>query len=70
MGGKCHSRSMEPFTDSLQKLINGMDCSQLIHRTIADVSQIRGVYLPKPPDECIGQISATFVQLEVEKYHY
>lgn len=53
MEGKRNSRTMEPFTDSLQKLIHGMDCSQLIHRTVADVSQIRGVNPPMPLDKCM-----------------
>lgn len=52
MRGKCDSRSMDDFEDSLRKFINGMDCSQLIHRTIAEVSAIRGVNLPKPPEQC------------------
>lgn len=52
MGGKCDSRSMDDFEDSLRKLINDMDCSQLIHRTLAEVSEIRGVNLPKNPDQC------------------
>ena len=54
MRGELHSRSREAFCDKLKKEIEALDCSQLLHKSAADASTIRGVCLPdgKQPNQC------------------
>ena len=47
MSGSVNCRTGSEFSDILKKQIESLDVSQLINRTSADVSQIRGATLPK-----------------------
>ena len=54
MSALANSRSREPFDVSLAKSIESFDVAQLLHKSMADVSTIRGVQLPenKRPEQC------------------
>ena len=63
MAGKNNSRTMEPHPSSLTKAIESIDCSQLLLKTAADASTIRGANLPenKTPSECTVSILRDFI---------
>ena len=54
MKGELNSRSLEEFDGDLREQLNSLDCAQLLHRSAADASTIRGVRLPtdKTVDQC------------------
>ena len=54
MAGSIHSRLLDQFNTCLMNKLYNLDCSQLLHLSVADVSTVRGVNMPagKPGEQC------------------